>query len=148
MQCRLKNCLFGDNKEIRSGDEVKVGSVYYHKKCYEAKENIAKTIDLFRENINANATYAQLTKVCSDIVYTKKNDSALLLFGLEYYINHHISLNYPGGLYYVIQNKDVIKEWSKLNTENQKKSFEILEFNQPTFIYKPVKQKNIEDIFG
>ena len=112
VKCRLKHCLHA-SREVQKDQAIKVGSSYYHPDCYQANRNIREIIDIFSKKINPNVVFAELNRVVSTIVYDKGIDSGLLLFGLKYYIEHGKNLNYPQGLYYVVQNKDVVREYEK-----------------------------------
>jgi len=112
-KCRFAHCLH-DSREIRENEEyVKVGSAYYHKDCYKTNKNIKEIIDLFSKEINPNVVYSKLSSIIRKIVFERGNDSELLLFGVKYYLKKNIPLNYPQGLFYVMQNKDMIREYYK-----------------------------------
>ena len=81
-------------------------------------------------------------------VFTKKLGSSFLLYGLKYYIEHKIPLNYPQGLYYVIQNKDVINGYAKEKTKTIKQSVEITEETESNFTYIPTKTNSFADILN
>lgn len=126
----------------------------YHPQCNQTKNDIKEIAEIFKEKINHNVIYSQLYNVINNIIFNKCNTSGFLKFGLNYYINHKIPLNYPQGLYYVIQNKDVINAWNKIqaNEIKQKMKEEIsnstTEDNVQTFGYKPKKSKSITDLLG
>lgn len=143
--CKYSNCLH-DTREFNKEDAIKSGNFYYHKDCLKTKEDIKKIIDLFKRHINPNPVYTQLQSVIKNIVFTKKFGSDFLLFGLQYYIEHKIPLNYPQGLYYVIQNKKVIEAYNKLRIKDIKKRIEIKDETKSRFTYVPVKNKGFADI--
>ena len=150
-KCRFKHCLHEEN--LVSVDEaVKVGSAYYHEDCYKVKTNIDKTIDLFAKEVNPNVIFSVLRRVINNIVFDKNIDSEMLLFGLKYYIDENIPLNYPQGLYYVVQNKAMVKAYEKKKMaeymlEQRKKAKENpVEEIETEFTYKPSKRKNFSDI--
>lgn len=145
VNCRYSNCLH-KTKELSKEDAVKSGSLYYHSDCYKTKEDIKKIIDLFKNHINPNPVYAQLQKVIKDIVFSKGLGSDFLLFGLQYYIYHKIPLNYPQGLYYVVQNKKVIEAYNKSKTGYIKKNIEITDEPELTFTHTLVKNDGFADI--
>lgn len=148
VKCRYSSCLH-DTKELDKEEAVKVGSQYYHKDCYETKEQIKEIIDLFVKNVNPNPVYAQLQAVIKQIVFTRGIGSEYLLFGLKYYIKNKIPLSYPQGLYYVVQNKDVKNEYEKSKAKAIKSiEVNIEETNGNYFEYKPKKQKGFADIIG
>lgn len=145
--CRFKNCIY-DDKKLDKSEAIKVGNNYYHKECNEIKENIRLIVDLFTKHINSNVIYSVLMRVINEIVFTKKIDSKFLLFGLKYYIQNKVPLNYPQGLYYVIQNKDVKKTYDKYLAKQQIKENKvvIIENNETDFNFKPTKTKGFGDI--
>ena len=147
VKCRYTNCLC-DSKDVDKEDAVQVGKQYFHKECYKTKTEIQEIVKLFSEKINKNVIYSQLNSVIKNIVFTKKLGSEFLLYGLKYYINHKIPLNYPQGLYYVIQNKDVIKTYNDLTVKEMKKSFYIEEDKDNGFKYIPNKSKGFGDIIS
>lgn len=143
--CRYSNCLHKD-KEIEKENAIKSGRLYYHPDCFQTKEDIKRIIDLFKKNINPNPVYATLQSVIKNIVFTKGLGSDFLLFGLEYYIKNKIHLNYPQGLYYVIQNKKMIDAYRKSKEKNIKNTVEIKEQNDFQFKHVPIKNKGFADI--
>ena len=150
VKCRYSNCKH-DSKEIDKDEAVKSGNSYYHADCFRDKENRKEIIDLFVKHINPHPVYNQLQTVISTIINQKGLSSDFLLFGLKYYIEHKIPLNYPQGLYYVIQNKQVIEAYNKLNERKvlAKENFVITEDNNEVeFSYKPTKAKGFADILG
>lgn len=151
-KCRYNHCKH-ETKDVPASEAVKDGNRYFHKDCYKTKEEINKIIELFAEYINPNVVFAVLRKVVNNIVFNRGVDSELLLFGLNYYIANKITLNYPQGLYYVVQNKNVIKGYKeKKNKEyliEQKKNLQKVEDDTEmvsSFTYKPNKQKSFADI--
>lgn len=145
--CKYRNCLH-DTKELSKTDAIKKGKSYYHPDCLQTREEIKEIIDLFKTHINPNPVYAQLQSVIKNIVFTKKLGSSFLLYGLKYYIEHKIPLNYPQGLYYVIQNKDVIKGYAKERVRKMKQSVEITEETESSFTHIPTKIDSFADIIN
>ena len=143
--CKYSHCLH-DNREIEKRKAIRVGNSYYHSDCFKTKEDIKEIVNLFKAHINANPVYAQLQSVINNIIFVKKVQSDFLLFGLRYYIEHKIPLNYPQGLYYVIQNKDVTNAYNKTKAKEIKKSIEITEQTETEFKFVPTKNKGFSDI--
>lgn len=136
-------------------DAVSIGKAYYHPECAEMKQRISEIIDVFYNHIDHNVIFAQLQRVINTMVFARGIDVNLILFGLKYYVQHGIPLKYPGGLYYVVQNKGVIDEWNKQN--NIKSLSEIKCAQQlssrpldltPSFAYVVPKEKGIEDLLS
>ena len=146
VECKYSKCLH-DEKTLLKEEAIKSGNRYYHANCYKNKEDIKQIVDLFKKNINSNPVYSQLQNVINNIVFTRGLGSDLLLFGLKFYIENKIPLNYPQGLYYVIQNKEMIKAYNKNKVKNMGKFIEIeSEDNGVSFNYAPTKTKGFEDI--
>ena len=143
--CKYSHCLH-NNREIEKEKAVRVGNAYYHSDCLKTKEDIKEIVDLFKTHINPNPVYSQLQSVIKNIIFVKGVQSDFLLFGLRYYIEHKIPLNYPQGLYYVIQNKDVANAYNKTKTKEIKKSVEITEQAETQFKFVPTKNKGFADI--
>lgn len=150
VKCKHSKCKH-ESKDIDKSVAVKSGNAYYHVDCLKDKENRKEIVDLFVKNINANVVFAQLQAVIRTILDDKGNSSDFLLFGLKYYIEHKIPLNYPQGLYYVIQNKEMIAEYNKIKDRQiiAKENFVIPErIDEVEFTYKPTKTKGFADILG
>lgn len=148
VQCTYSSCLH-DSRNIRREDAVCVGRKYYHEDCYQTKEEIEEIVDLFVTHINPHPVQAQLQKVINNIIFKKGLGSNFLLFGLKYYIEHKIPLNYPQGLYYVVQNKDVRQAYEKKRLSILTKGKIVIdEPTESTFEYKPAKPVGFEDIIG
>ena len=150
VKCRYSNCKH-DSKEIEKEEAIKNGNCYYHADCFKDKENRREIVELFVKHINPNPVYAQLQAVIRTIIDQKGLSSDFLLFGLKYYISNNIPLNYPQGLYYVIQNKQVIDEYDKLNKKNimAKENFVMpINVDEVEFSFKPTKTKSFADILG
>lgn len=151
VKCRFTGCKH-ETKEVRREDAVKIGTQYYHKDCYQTKLDIEETMTLFIQNVNPNVVVPQLRKVINTIVYEKGIESAVLLFGVKYYITHKINLNYPGGLYYVIQNKEMLKEYDRLYRKKEVKAASEIRNEESTpevtFTHRATKVKSFADILG
>lgn len=147
MKCKYAHCKH-ESKDIPKGEEIKHSTGYWHKDCLDESLCIREIIDVFVRDVNKNVVVSALRRVINDIIYVKGVDSHLLLFGLKYYVSHKIPLNYPGGLYYVLQNRDVQREWDKMQTQELKNSFEIKEDNIETFQYKPSEERGFQDVLN
>lgn len=155
VKCRFSHCSH-ESKELNIEDAVKSGkSSYYHKDCYEVKENIAKIADTFLKRVNANTPYAVLIRTINNIVFDKQVDSNFLLFALEYHLAHNKPLRYPQGLHYVISNDETIKAYEVNKKQNFQKQqyvnnvFAIEESEKNTFtVNNTKKQSGFEAILG
>lgn len=139
LKCRYKYCKH-ESREIPREDAILSGkSTFYHKDCFEEIENKKKIVDLFHEKINPNSPFPQIQRTITDIIHNKGISAEFLLFGLQYYINNKIPLNYPPGLYYVVANKDVKKAFNKSKLKNDYK-FEVTGDVGTEFKYEPHKK--------
>lgn len=147
-KCKASHC-FHESREILPDDNVvEVSNAIYHKDCYQAISNIKEVMDIFATKINRNVVFSELRKVINNIVFQRGIDSGMLLFGIKYYINHHIPLNYPQGLYYVVQNKDVQNGYKKEIVEKDinKHSFEVLDDKTEKFDHIKRTQQGFSDV--
>lgn len=161
VKCRYGHCLH-ETKELNAEDAVKIGNAYYHKDCNQTKEEIKKIADIFVERVNRNVVFPVLMKTINNIVFDKGIGSEFLLFALNSYLNKNKPLNYPGGLYYIIQNAEIQREYKllqekkmheeqfRIQKEAAAEAFTIDSSNSNgnTFTYKPTKQKGFDAIFG
>lgn len=150
VKCKHGNCKH-ESREVEKSEAIKSGNSYYHADCYKDKENRKEIIDLFVKHINPNPVYKQLQSVITTILDQKGLSSDFLLFGLKYYIEHKIPLNYPQGLHYVVQNKQVIASYNKVKEKEimKKENFVVPEnTDEVEFTYKPTKIKGFSDILG
>lgn len=148
VKCRYQFCQH-KNRELNKSEAVVKNSGYYHEDCAQTQDQIKEIVDLFVKHINPNPVFTQLQSVIKNIVFKRGLGSDYLLFGLKYYIEHNIPLNYPQGLYYVVQNKNVAAAYkqAQIKKEKQEHKIELKEEGQTThFNYAPVKEKSILDI--
>lgn len=151
VKCRYSHCLH-ETKELNAEDAVKIGAAYYHKDCNQTKENIKQIGEVFKSRVNQNVVFPQLMKTINNIVFEKGISSDFLLFALNHYLDRGGKLNYPAGLYYVIQDKQEQKAYDDLNrkkirAEQEKQGFEIKESTTDnTFEYKQQKKSGFNAI--
>ena len=114
------------------------------------RKNINEIIQVFVEKVNPDVVMSALRRVVNDIVFNRGISSEQLLFGINYYIKNNIPLNYPGGLYYVIQDRGAKQEYEKLQDmkfiKEEKKNFRIEENTAQTFHYKAPEQHGFDAI--
>ena len=150
VKCKHSKCKH-ENRELQKSEAVMSGNYYYHSDCMRDKENRKEIIDLFVKHVNPNVIFSQLQNVVKTILDIRGNNSDFLLFGLKYYIKHKIPLTYPQGLYYVIQNKEMIAEYNRTKEKKIMKKENFMIAGNPEeveFIYKPMKAKGFTDILG
>lgn len=123
--CGSAHCLH-ESKVFKDDDEtVTVGKKTYHTDCWETQEQIAKVCDLFYRKINNNVVFGNLRSIVNEIVYIRGISPDVLYFGINYYLNNHIPLNYPAGLFYVIQNKKMLAAYNKTKVKKLNYKFEV-----------------------
>ena len=153
VKCRYGHCKH-ETRELPVEDAVLVGkSAYYHKDCFQEKENIEKVLTMYMERVSPDVVVAELLKTINNIIYVKGIDSNYLLFALNHYLDRGAKLNYPQGLHYVVQGKREKEAYQqmiekKMKTEQQKVGFEIKETTEDKFEYKPHQQTGFGAILG
>lgn len=148
MKCRYKFCKH-DSRDIAPGEEVRNGqSSYYHKDCLQEKQDKDMVIDIFLKQINPNTPVAQLVRIINIIVHKRGVSSEFLLYAVRYYLEHKIPLNYPSGLYYVINNKDAITSYNNAKAAIDKPVFDLSNVQNEKFNYKKPKKKTLDNLLG
>ncbi len=151
VKCRFANCIH-KSRDMHISEAVLEGkNSYYHPDCALIKNQVAEIIQLFVDYMNPNPVYTQLTQTIYKIVFDKRYGSDYLLFGMKYFIAHGRKLNYPGGLWYLVNDLYVKKAYENELVRRQKETFEITSENsvpETPFTYIAPRQKSIADILG
>ena len=106
----------------------------------------------------------QLVSIANNMVFSKGIEVDLILFALNYFIKYKPGkLKYPGGIAYIVQDKDVISAWEKEKQKKireeireQQKTMKIddeLQFDLPdlldnTTVYKPKNKSKFSSVLG
>lgn len=147
-KCSATNCLH-ETRDIAEEDDVIVRKKHYHKDCKKTADDIKEIIDVFYKRVNENVVFSKLTSVIKTIVYKRNVPADTLLYGLKYYLDHGGIINYPEGLYYVMQDKKVQEVCAKRNAKKvmQQPNAIVTDEDQEetTFTYKPSK-KGVFDV--
>lgn len=124
VQCRYPKCMkLHESTELPKDEAVQGGKqkYYYHPDCYHIMQTINQIKDQFYREINPNMTgkqIGQLVSIVNNIVFTKGNDVDFVKFALDYFIKHKPgALKYPGGMAYIVQDRDVLSAWEKLQAQ-------------------------------
>jgi len=124
VQCRYPKCMkLHESTELPKDEAVQGGKqkYYYHPDCYHTMQTINQIKDQFYREINPNMTgkqIGQLVSIVNNIVFTKGNDVDFVKFALEYFIKYKPgALKYPGGMAYIVQDRDVLSAWEKLQAQ-------------------------------
>lgn len=136
-KCSLVHCLHESRELTEEDDVVTVGKKSYHADCYEVEIQTKKVCDLFYEKVNPHTVYSNLRKIVNEIVYEKGISPDVLYFGINYYLNNHIPLNYPAGLFYVIQNKKMMEAYNKTKVKKLNYKFEVETDKDNKYQYNP-----------
>ena len=145
-KCKYAHCKH-ESRELSPEEEVQYGNGYWHQDCLSESLAIRQIIDLFSTKCNKNVVMSQLRHVINEIVYNRGVEARMLLFGIQHYLQHHWKLNYPGGLYYVIQSKDVLAEWNKQSVKEMKTNFTVDDDNNGRkYEFKSGNEKDITKI--
>lgn len=120
VHCRYPKCLkLHATTELRKEDAVQGGSknTYYHPDCWDTMQTVNRIKDLFCKHINTTMTgkqIGQLVSITNNLIFDKKVDPKLIEFSIEYFIKYKPGkLRFPGGLHYIVQDKDVTTAWAK-----------------------------------
>ena len=129
VKCRYSKCKYlHSSNELKKEDAVKGGSKnsYYHPDCWEISQTINQIKTTFCEDVDPTLTSKQigsLMNIINNLVYSKGIAPDYILFALNYYIkNKPGSLRYPGGIAYIVQNKDVQLLWENEQKKKVEKS--------------------------
>ena len=121
MKCRYKHCLH-PNIPVKKEEAVQVGSSYYHPDCYELKNTVAEIVDFFTKEINPDVVHMILVKTINNICFPKDKPGIppeRLLFQLKYHQRHGGKIQYPAGLYYVLQDRPSYEAWRRYKAEKK-----------------------------
>lgn len=110
-KCAYKQCKLGG--KVNKSIAVKKGNRYYHRECLNELHNKEQIRKLFLEHINSTEVISLLNRTINNIIDVKKVPSDFLLFALQYVIKNKLPLNHATGLYYIINNKKIKKEYMK-----------------------------------
>jgi hypothetical protein len=107
--CGYKHCQI--HEKIPASEAVNVGNRKYHKECSETREKINEIRDLYIDNIDKSVTIPELVGVINRIIFDKKFDVEYMLFAMKNVIRRKLRIKSPYTLYYVADNKQIIKLW-------------------------------------
>lgn len=152
--CGCKNCLHASKDINLETDEFEQnGNRYWHKDCYEAKENVEKIKAIWEEKIDEFVVWSQLVSKLRKLIFEQKKDSNYILFAIGYAADHPnvYKLHNPYGINYILGRKEIQEEYKKSKIKNVKDSDFKLEKptqnNSPKFTVKQNKQ-GFGGIFG
>ena len=166
VHCRYPKCSkLHESTELKKEDAVKGGTnSYYHPDCYHTMQMVNKIRDLFYKEIDPMMTgkqIGQLVSIVNNMVFSKSIEVDMILFALQYFIKFKPGkLRYPGGIAYIVQDKDMLEAWQKekrrlikATLDNLGKTLDApaeLDFGteDSKFVYKPNKSKGFADILG
>lgn len=148
-KCRWSHCKHGG--EVRLDDAVKDGSSYYHKDCYEEKQNIQKIMDLYVERVDPNPIFSLLRKTVNDLVFKDGFGADYTLFALKYCLDNGWKIKHIPGLRYVVRDDKAKAAWERqLSASRSYPAFSInteINFDIAPAIHAP-KQRSFTDILG
>lgn len=151
-RCRCKNCLHDSRDILIAEDEyVTVGSVYYHKDCYQVMSDIDLILNIWHDDIDENVSYSYLRKTLNELIYKQKHPSDYIVFCVRRGAAGR--LKHVPGLKYIVNSEDVKKAYlAKLaKKENIRPSdFVVTEEDQrePKFSAPKPKKTGFGSIFG
>ena len=172
VHCRYPKCSkLHESTELNRVDAVKGGSknTYYHPDCYHVMQTVCKIRDTFVKYVNPNLTGAQigqLVSIVNNLIFGKKKvDVDYILFAIQYFIKHKPgALKFPGGITYIIQNREVEDAWKKeqdrkIRAEIKAEMDNVLQSDTPETIdlslnfpehgyYKPQNKSKFSNVLG
>lgn len=174
IRCRYPKCSkLHESVELQKEDAVKGGNgFYYHPDCYHTMQTINKIRDTFITKVDPTLTgkqIGQLVSIVNNMVFGKNIDVDMILFSLQYFIKYKPGkLHYPGGIAYIVQDRDVISAWEKekerrikeelkqqmqaaVNQLGEMLNSEIeLDFGteDSKFVYKPQNKSRFSNVLG
>ena len=108
--CKYKYCQH-EGKRITGNDEfVASGNSYYHKDCFQSKEDVQYIKNLWISHISQTVSIPLLYKVIYEYI-ERGVSSEYLVFVLEYVVKNHCKLNYPLGFKYYIDDPEIKKKF-------------------------------------
>lgn len=120
VHCRYPKCsMLHESTELNKNEAVQGGSKnsYYHPDCYHTLKTVNEIRDLFCKEVDPAITgkqISQLVSIVNNMIFSKNVDVDMILFALKYFIrNKPGKLRYPGGIAYIVQDKDVVWAWNK-----------------------------------
>ena len=120
VHCRYPKCSkLHETTELKREDAIEGGSkgTYYHPDCYHIMQTVNQIKNIYYHEVNPTSTgkqIGQLVSITNNMVFDKKIDVDLILFAVKYFVKYKPGkLRYPGGIAYIIQDKDVVSAWEK-----------------------------------
>lgn len=126
VKCRYKYCPYGGkvDKEVA----VKDGNMYYHKQCWQEKEEKSNIRKTYKMLIDKDANDALLNKVINNIIHNKGISTDYLLYVVKYIADNNMEINTPMGLYFYIKSQTIYEQYQKIKIKQQVKQLNPLKF--------------------
>jgi len=122
--CSYGKCQHSSKKMNVNADNVyydKNSKRYYHKDCWKIKQDIILIQNIWREKVSKSVVNTALNRVLNKLIFENDCDPEFIIFALEDAIKRK-AINYPAGLYYLVDDKRLIQAWNKkVATEKMKK---------------------------
>lgn len=119
VHCRYPKCLkLHQTTELKKENAVQGGNRnYYHPDCWDMMQSVNRIKSTFCESINTKMTgkqIGQLVSIINNIIFEKGIEPGLIEFALDYFIKYKPGkLRFPGGLHYIVQDRDVTEAWAR-----------------------------------
>lgn len=148
--CRYKRCRHGGKINIETDKFVKDNGCYFHEDCYQERADMKLFRNLWSEHISDTVVYSQLNRTLNELLDIESITSDYLLFVLQYVIDNHCKLRYPGGFKYYVDKQEIKDAYKKKRMKKiQKTDFVVKEdeTDAPTFSI-PKKPNGFSSILG
>lgn len=171
VHCRYPKCTkLHETTELSIDDAIKGGSKnsYYHPDCWHTMQTVNKIRDTFVKEVNPMLTgpqIGQLVSIVNNMIFNKGIDVDYILFAIQWFIKYKPgSLRYPGGIAYIVQDRDVETAWKKerehrIRAEMQSAVEQLGEMlneeaelnfgtQDTTYVYKPQNKSKFSNVLG
>ena len=114
--CRYQHCQH-ETRELLRDEAVRDGRSYYHKDCFATREAMQKIVEFYVENFDKDPIFAQLKKICNELVFKKGYSPEYVLFTLQYAKKKSYNLHSPIGMYYLAKDYKIREAWEQHKLE-------------------------------
>lgn len=111
-QCRYQFCKHNGQIDIDTEPFIRKSNTYLHEDCYKAKCDLELIRNLWKLRINQTTSKQELSKVLNKHIENGYSEE-YLLFMIQFIINHKLSLKYPGGIKYYIDDTRIKEAYRK-----------------------------------
>lgn len=116
VKCHYTHCKHEDIN-IPKEEAVKDGGNYYHADCLEERMTLREIENFYIQNFEEDPVMSLLRKTINRIVFDQGMDPKYVLFSLGYAKKNNIPLRHPAGIYYIVNDHEIINEWKRITAQ-------------------------------